>query len=191
MAANLMMAADLIWFHTWCEHFHLHAAQRPFSSHRWHAVITMNRRFGGPGFQRPESALKRSEELYNVGQKHAALQCLHDIITSKKHRTWSKTYEQIMFKHVDLTVESKVGCDGGLPARRPRGAGLVYNATLFSGVNNLLCVLCDAQISTGGVHLTLPPLKLSPWECCAEAQLCQGGSLQLQEHVPGRKYRFS
>ena len=53
------------------------------------------RRFGGPpgGFARPENAIRRSEELIAVGQKHAALQTLHDIITSKKHRTWSKTYE--------------------------------------------------------------------------------------------------
>jgi translation initiation factor 3 subunit A len=68
----------------------------------------MNRRFGGPGFARPENALKRADELVKVGQSHAALQALHDIITSKKHRTWSKTYEEIMYKHIDLTVESKV-----------------------------------------------------------------------------------
>lgn len=35
------------------------------------------------------------------------MQALHDIITSKKHRTWSKTYESIMFKHIDLCVEMK------------------------------------------------------------------------------------
>ena len=42
-----------------------------------------------------------------MGQKHAALQTLHDIITSKKHRTWSKAYEAIMFKHIDLAVDMK------------------------------------------------------------------------------------
>ena len=26
---------------------------------------------------------------------------------SKKHRTWSKAYEDIMIKHIDLSVESK------------------------------------------------------------------------------------
>lgn len=62
---------------------------------------------GGAGFTRPENALKRSEELENVNQKHAALQVLHDVITSKKHRTWSKTYESIMFRHIDLCVEMK------------------------------------------------------------------------------------
>ncbi|MEW5303996.1 MAG: hypothetical protein WDW36_006639 [Sanguina aurantia] len=69
----------------------------------------MSRPFrGGPtGFARPENALKRADELENVGQQHAALQALHEIICSKKHRTWSKTYESIMFKHIDLCVEMK------------------------------------------------------------------------------------
>jgi translation initiation factor 3 subunit A len=42
-----------------------------------------------------------------VGQKGSALQALHDIVTSKKHRTWSKTHESIMMKHLDLVVEMK------------------------------------------------------------------------------------
>jgi translation initiation factor 3 subunit A len=67
----------------------------------------MARNFRGGPMARPENALKRAEELENVGQKHSALQALHDIITSRKHRTWSKTYESIMFKHIDLVVEMK------------------------------------------------------------------------------------
>jgi translation initiation factor 3 subunit A len=59
------------------------------------------------GFARPENALKRADELENVGLRQAALQVLHDIITSKKHRTWSKTYEAIMMKHIDLCVDMK------------------------------------------------------------------------------------
>ena len=42
------------------------------------------------GFAKPENALKRAEELVAVGQQHAALQALHDVITSKRHRTWAK-----------------------------------------------------------------------------------------------------
>lgn len=51
--------------------------------------------------------MKRADELENVGQKLSALQQLHDVVTSKKHRTWSKTYEEIMFKLLDLCVEMK------------------------------------------------------------------------------------
>ncbi|KAG6512535.1 hypothetical protein ZIOFF_030656 [Zingiber officinale] len=46
-------------------------------------------------FAKPKNALKRAEELVNVGQKHAALQALHDLITSKeeviKHSTQLST----------------------------------------------------------------------------------------------------
>jgi len=67
--------------------------------------------FRGPpgGFAKPENALKRAEELEAVGQQHAALQALHDVITSKRHRTWAKILETIMFKYVDLCVELKKG----------------------------------------------------------------------------------
>ena len=44
-----------------------------------------------------------------MGQSHAALQALHDVITSKRHRTWQKVLETIMFKYVDLCVELKKG----------------------------------------------------------------------------------
>jgi translation initiation factor 3 subunit A len=63
----------------------------------------------GSQFQKPENALKRAEELVAVGQKGAALQTLHDVITSKRHRTWQKVLEQIMFRYVDLCVELKKG----------------------------------------------------------------------------------
>lgn len=66
----------------------------------------MSRNYRG-SFARPENALKRADELENVGQKLSALQQLHDVVTSKKHRTWSKTYEEIMFKLIDLCVEMK------------------------------------------------------------------------------------
>jgi hypothetical protein len=36
-------------------------------------------------------------------------QALHDIITSKRHRTWQKILETIMFKYVDLCLELKKG----------------------------------------------------------------------------------
>jgi translation initiation factor 3 subunit A len=63
----------------------------------------------GATFQKPENALKRAEELVVVGQRGAALQTLHDVITSKRHRTWHKVLEQIMFRYIDLCVELKKG----------------------------------------------------------------------------------
>ncbi|KAI3857028.1 hypothetical protein MKW92_004469 [Papaver armeniacum] len=55
-------------------------------------------------FGKPENALKRAK-LIHVGQMQAALQVLHDVITSKRYRAWQKTLERIMFKYVEL-------CDG-------------------------------------------------------------------------------
>ncbi|XP_047330437.1 eukaryotic translation initiation factor 3 subunit A-like [Impatiens glandulifera] len=60
-------------------------------------------------FAKPENALKRAEELINVGQKQDALQALHDLITSKRHRAWQKTLERIMFKYVELCVDMRRG----------------------------------------------------------------------------------
>ncbi|KAI3960776.1 hypothetical protein MKW98_026168 [Papaver atlanticum] len=60
-------------------------------------------------FGKPENALKRAEELIHVGQMQAALQVLHDVITSKRYRAWQKTLERIMFKYVELCVEMRRG----------------------------------------------------------------------------------
>ncbi|RWW61792.1 hypothetical protein BHE74_00031126 [Ensete ventricosum] len=48
-------------------------------------------------------------ELVNVGQKQAALQALHDLITSKRYKAWQKTLERIMFKYVELCVDMRKG----------------------------------------------------------------------------------
>ncbi|KAL8151958.1 hypothetical protein V2J09_021766 [Rumex salicifolius] len=60
-------------------------------------------------FAKPENALKRAEELINVGQKEAALQALLDIITSRRHRAWQKPLERIMFKFMELCVDMRRG----------------------------------------------------------------------------------
>ncbi|KNA05879.1 hypothetical protein SOVF_186280 [Spinacia oleracea] len=60
-------------------------------------------------FAKPENALKRAEELINVGQKQDALQALHDLITSKRYRAWQKPLEKIMFKYIELCVDMRKG----------------------------------------------------------------------------------
>ncbi|KAH6826590.1 eukaryotic translation initiation factor 3A [Perilla frutescens var. hirtella] len=60
-------------------------------------------------FARPENALKRAEELINVGQKQEALEALHSFITSRRYRAWTRTHEKIMFKYVELCVDMRRG----------------------------------------------------------------------------------
>ncbi|KAJ9538370.1 hypothetical protein OSB04_031103 [Centaurea solstitialis] len=60
-------------------------------------------------FAKPENALKRAEELINVGQKQDALQVLHDLITSRRYRAWQKTHEKIMLKYIELCVDMRRG----------------------------------------------------------------------------------
>lgn len=63
-----------------------------------------------PGFfVKPENALKRAEELQAVGQIQSALKALHDVLTSRRHRSWSQPLEAIMFKYIDLCVELRKG----------------------------------------------------------------------------------
>ncbi|EMS62643.1 Eukaryotic translation initiation factor 3 subunit A [Triticum urartu] len=60
-------------------------------------------------FAKPENALKRAEELIHVGQKQAALQALHDLITSRRYKSWQKPLEKIMMKYVELCVILRQG----------------------------------------------------------------------------------
>ncbi len=57
-------------------------------------------------FLRPENALKRAQELLEVGptKREDALEALHDVIKSRRHRTWTKAHEAIMYKHLELCV---------------------------------------------------------------------------------------
>ncbi|GKA72404.1 hypothetical protein Tco_0778620 [Tanacetum coccineum] len=60
-------------------------------------------------YSKPENALKRADELTNVGQNQDALQVLHDIITSRRYRAWQKPHEKIMFKYIELCVDMRRG----------------------------------------------------------------------------------
>lgn len=46
-------------------------------------------------------------ELIDVGKKQRALETLFEVITSRRHRTWTKTHEPLMEKFLDLCVELK------------------------------------------------------------------------------------
>lgn len=59
-------------------------------------------------FQKPENALKRAEELIEVGKKQDALDTLHAAINHRKFRNlWTTTIEKIMIRHLELCVELK------------------------------------------------------------------------------------
>jgi len=59
-------------------------------------------------FQKPENALKRAEELIEVGKKQDALETLHAAIQYKKFRNlWTNTIESIMVRHLELCVDLK------------------------------------------------------------------------------------
>lgn len=56
-------------------------------------------------FHKPELALRRALELQGIHQNEAALTLLHDVLSSRRHRTWSPTYEQIMIAYLDLCLK--------------------------------------------------------------------------------------
>eukprot|EP00563_Minutocellus_polymorphus_P014473 CAMPEP_0181054626 /NCGR_PEP_ID=MMETSP1070-20121207/18777_1 /TAXON_ID=265543 /ORGANISM="Minutocellus polymorphus, Strain NH13" /LENGTH=1041 /DNA_ID=CAMNT_0023133905 /DNA_START=75 /DNA_END=3200 /DNA_ORIENTATION=- len=53
---------------------------------------------------KPEIALRRAHELESIRQPDAALTLLHDVLSSRRHRTWSPTYEKIMVTYLDLCI---------------------------------------------------------------------------------------
>lgn len=53
---------------------------------------------------KPESALRRAEELRSISQDESALTLLHDVLSSRRHRTWSPTYEKIMILYLDICL---------------------------------------------------------------------------------------
>ena len=59
-------------------------------------------------FRKAENALKRAVEYEGVGKPESALEILHTVLISKKHRSWTKTHESIMLKIVDICVDLKL-----------------------------------------------------------------------------------
>lgn len=58
-------------------------------------------------FHKPELALRHAMELVGSRQVDAALEILHDVLSSRRHRTWSPIFEQIMMAYLDLCIESQ------------------------------------------------------------------------------------
>lgn len=62
-----------------------------------------------------------------MGQPQAALETLHEVVTSRRFRVWQQSYQKIMMRHVDLCVELKKGEAQGAPdpsaARHPAPLG--------------------------------------------------------------------
>jgi len=54
--------------------------------------------------QKPENSLRRAIELQGIQQNEQALDLLHTTLQSKRHRTWSPTYEKIMMTFLDLCI---------------------------------------------------------------------------------------
>lgn len=53
---------------------------------------------------KPENALRRANELISIGQSGPALTLLHDVLSSRRHRTWSPSHEKIMITYIDLCL---------------------------------------------------------------------------------------
>jgi len=56
-------------------------------------------------FHKPELALRRALELQGIDQHDAALELLHEVLSSRRHRTWSPAFEQIMIAYLDLCLK--------------------------------------------------------------------------------------
>ena len=54
---------------------------------------------------KPENALRRATELHAIAQPQAALSLLHEILSSRRHKTWSPTYEKIIIFYLDLCLD--------------------------------------------------------------------------------------
>lgn len=58
-----------------------------------------------PFFHKPDLALRRALELESINQSQAALSLLHEVLSSRRHRTWSPTYENIMMTYLNLCLK--------------------------------------------------------------------------------------
>lgn len=62
--------------------------------------------------------MRRAIELEGINQDDAALALLHDVLSSRRHRTWSPAYEQIMIAYIDLCLKLYKSREGTAGTRR-------------------------------------------------------------------------
>eukprot|EP00500_Bicosoecida_sp_ms1_P004962 CAMPEP_0203815338 /NCGR_PEP_ID=MMETSP0115-20131106/10252_1 /ASSEMBLY_ACC=CAM_ASM_000227 /TAXON_ID=33651 /ORGANISM="Bicosoecid sp, Strain ms1" /LENGTH=918 /DNA_ID=CAMNT_0050724235 /DNA_START=180 /DNA_END=2933 /DNA_ORIENTATION=+ len=58
-------------------------------------------------FHRPENALRRANELVDVGQETDAIKLLYSVFTSRKFKVWQKAHEPVMKRFFELCVNQK------------------------------------------------------------------------------------
>jgi len=56
-------------------------------------------------FHKPELAHRRALELEGINQPAAALTLLHEVLSSRRHRTWAPSYEAIMITYLNLCLK--------------------------------------------------------------------------------------
>lgn len=54
---------------------------------------------------KPETALKRAEDLITIGQSQSALNDLHEWIVGKKYKTFTEAHETLMTRLIQLAVQ--------------------------------------------------------------------------------------
>mmetsp|Transcript_7673 Transcript_7673/g.11534 ORF Transcript_7673/g.11534 Transcript_7673/m.11534 type:complete len:968 (+) Transcript_7673:90-2993(+) len=56
-------------------------------------------------YHKPESALKRTNELIAIGNFNGALDLLQGIFATRKYKTWQIAYEALMMKFIELCID--------------------------------------------------------------------------------------
>ena len=65
----------------------------------------MNTGFSAQPSTRPENAESRARELLSISQPQAALDLLTQVLSSRRHKTWSPVHEVLMKLYLDICVD--------------------------------------------------------------------------------------
>ena len=58
-------------------------------------------------YAKAENVLKRANELVGVKRERDALELLHQLLKARRHRTWTKTHEKVIFLYIEICVETR------------------------------------------------------------------------------------